>query len=137
VAVDPIQITGLRELNKALKQVDADLPKQTRLALNEGAAIVADEARSKVPRRTGRAASTYRARSTRTAARVAIGGAKAKYVPWLDFGGRTGPDKSVHRQFIKSGRYLFPALERKRPEVLAKLEKAVVAVVEGAGLDVE
>lgn len=133
MAVDPIQITGLRELNKSLKQVDANLPKGTRLALNEGAAIVAQEAARRVPRRTGRAASTYRARSTRTSARVAIGGAKAKYVPWLDFGGTAGTAK---RSFIKSGRYLFPALEKKRPEVLAALEHAVVAVVEGAGLDV-
>lgn len=133
MAIDPIQITGLRQMNKALKQVDTDLPKGTRLALNEGATIVADEARPHVPRRTGRAAATYRARSTRTAARVAIGGAKAPYVPWLDFGGTANTAK---RQFIKSGRYLFPALERKRPEVLAALERAVVAVVEGAGLDV-
>lgn len=133
MAIDPIQITGLRELNKALKQVDRDLPKGTRLALNEGAAVVAREASSHVPRRTGRAASTYRARSTRTASRVAIGGAKARYVPWLDFGGTANTAK---RQFIKSGRYLFPALERKRPEVLAALEHAVVAVVEGSGLDV-
>lgn len=134
MAIDPIQISGLRELNKSLKQVDAELPKMVRLALNEGATLVADEARRHVPRRTGRAANTYRARSTRTAARVAIGGAKAKYVPWLDFGGKT--PSGATRPFFKSGRYLFPALEKERAEVLATLERAVVGVIESSGLDV-
>lgn len=133
---EAIRITGIRELNKALRQINKDLPKRTRLAFNEGAEIVAQEAAAHVPVRTGRAKSTYRARSSQREARVAIGGAKARYVPWLDFGGRTGRGRTAVRPFYKKGRYLFPALDRRRPEILAKLEEGVVGLVEEAGLEV-
>lgn len=134
---ETIRITGLRELNAALKRADTELPKRVRIALNEGAEIVAKGAASVVPRRTGRAAASYKARSTRTAARVAMGGARARYVPWLDFGGKTGRGKSVERTFYKDGRYLFPTLARKRPEVEEKLLAALVGVAEDAGFEAD
>ena len=39
-----IQVTGLREFNRALKSMDAELPKRVRLVLNEAAEVVAGPA---------------------------------------------------------------------------------------------
>jgi hypothetical protein len=131
-----IRVTGLAELNRALRKVDTDLPKQIRLALNQAAEDVAAGARSTVPKRSGKAAASYKARSTRTAARVAMGSARAPYAPWLDFGGKTGKGKSVSRPFYKEGRYLFPALRKQRPQFEQKLLDAVMGVAKDAGFEV-
>jgi uncharacterized membrane protein len=131
-----IHVAGLVELNRALRKVDTELPKRVRLALNEAADDVAAGARSLVPRRSGRAAATYRARSTRTAVRVAMGSARAPYVSWLDFGGRTGKGGSVRRPFYKQGRYLFPALRKQRPQFEDRLLTAVMGVARDAGFEV-
>src|SRR5689334_15341087 len=83
---EPIKITGLAEFNRALRRMSTDLPKALRQAQNEAAGIVVDWARPRVPVRSGRAARSVRASSTRTAARVTGGGARVPYYPWLDFG---------------------------------------------------
>jgi hypothetical protein len=68
-----------------------------------------------VPRRTGRAGGTIKAASTRTEARVSEGGARAPYMPWLDFGGRVGRKNSVKRPFLKEGRYIWKSFGAHRP----------------------
>lgn len=130
-----IRIEGLAQFNKALKQLDGDLPKMTRLAMNKAAGVVINYGQSKIARRTGRASSTIRARSTRTMVRVVEGGPKAQYVPWLDFGGRVGRNRSVVRPFYKQGRYLYPALTERRAEIQQALESALTEVAEKAGLE--
>lgn len=104
-----IRVDGLREFTRDLKRLDDELPKAVRLALNEAGELVIGEAKPRVPTLTGRARGSMRAASTRTAVRVRAGGRRAPYYPWLDFGGRVGRRRSVHRPFIKSGRYLFDA----------------------------
>jgi hypothetical protein len=134
---ETVTITGLRELTKVLRQADTELPKQLRIALNEAAESVAAGARKKVPKRSGRAAASYKARSTRTAARIAIGGRKAPYVPWLDFGGRTGINRSVNRRFYRDGRYLYPTLAEQRPEFIMRLEKVLTDIATEAGFEAQ
>lgn len=132
-----IGVRGLADLNRSLRAVDAQAPKALRLALNEVADLLVVEVRPEVPSVTGRARRSYRARSTRTAARVSMGGRGAEYVPWLDFGGRTGPGRSVARAFYKEGRYLYPTLRKIRPRIETALDRALVDVARGAGLDVD
>lgn len=132
-----VGIDGLAEFNRGLRKLDKDAPKGLRLALNEAADLLIKRTRPEIPRRTGRAANSLVAKSTRTSARVAVGGRRAPYYPWLDFGGRTGPHKSVVRPFYSEGRYLYPTLRRVRPEIEAKLGEALVAVARDAGLDVD
>jgi hypothetical protein len=134
---DQIKITGLREFQAALKSMDADLPKQLRVALNEAAGLVIDYARPRFPRRTGRAAGSLKARSSQRAARVALGGRPAPYAPWLDFGGegrRRG--RPAPRPFIRGGRYVYEGLRVKRDEITEKMTGALTALATGAGLDV-
>lgn len=134
---EPIRIEGLREFQRGLRKMDKDLPKALRIALNEAAQIVVDEARPKVPRRTGRAAASIRVASTRTAARVREGGGRVPYMPWLDFGGRTGRNRSVVRPFYRQGRYVWRAVGARRDDITAAMEKALVGVAQSAGLEVD
>lgn len=132
-----IQITGLAEMSRSLKRIDTEAPKGLRLALNGIADFFIGKVEPLIPRRTGAAAKSLKARSTRTSARIAAGGPRARYYPWLDFGGRVGPKRSVERPFYSEGRYIYPTLRRERPEIEKRLGRALVAVVEGAGLDVD
>lgn len=132
-----VGVGGLSEFNRALRRVDSEAPKALRLALNKAAEFLIDETRKEIPRRTGKAAASLKAKSSRTAVRIAVGGRKAPYYPWLDFGGKTGPNKSVKRRFYREGRYLYPTLAKKRDEFTDVLRKALIDVAEGAGAEVD
>jgi hypothetical protein len=132
-----IEVSGLAQLNKALRRVDADAPKALRLALNGVADDLVKETRPLFPTVTGRAAGTLKAKSTRTSARVSVGSKAARYVPWLIFGGEGRvAGRPGKREFIKEGRWLFPTLVRRREAVSAMLQAALADVATKAGLDV-
>jgi len=102
-----VKVDGLNELTKGLKAIDKDLPKAVRLALNVASESVAKPARGRVPTRSGKAAGSIKAASTRKKSRVRAGGRRAVYYAWLDFGGSVGRSGSIKRQFRKRGRYLY------------------------------
>lgn len=134
---ETVTITGLRELNAALRRVDSELPKGIRLALNAASEELVRQASAKVPKRSGRAAASYKTAATRTAARVRVGGARARYVPWLEFGGEgRRPGRPATRPFISEGRYLYPTLRKMRPDFERGLLEAISEVAATAGLDV-
>jgi hypothetical protein len=134
---DPIAVRGLREFVRDLRKIDAELPKELRLGLNRGAELVAEWARPRIPAQSGKARRSIRATSTRTAAKVTGGGARVPYYPWLDFGGRVGRKRSVHRPFDKHGRAIFPGYTARRDEVQAEIAQALVEVARRAGFDVK
>ena len=134
--IDTVRVEGLAQLNRSLRSISSDAPKALRLAANEAAQIIVDAARAGVPRRTGRAAQSIRAASTRTAARVTSGGKRAPYFPWLDYGGRVGRNNTARRPFIGDGRYVYPAFYANRERFQAVLEAALVKVVSDAGMEV-
>jgi hypothetical protein len=134
---DFIRIDGLADFSRKLRKVDTNLAKGLRLALNDAAGIVVDAARPEIPRRTGRAEASVKARSTRTQARVSGGGNRAPYYPWLDFGGRVGRNRSVERPFLKEGRYIYQGYFDRKEEIADRLQSAIVGVAVAAGLAVE
>jgi hypothetical protein len=134
---EKIQVTGLREFQAALKRMDKDLPKQLRIALNEASGLVVDYAAPRMPTVTGRAKASLKARSSQREARVALGSARARYAPWLDFGGegrRRG--RPPARPFIKDGRYVYQGLKVKRDEITEVMSAALTRLAESAGLEV-
>lgn len=135
---DAIRIEGLREFTRSLKALDRDLPKAVRLALNEAAKLIIGYAQPNVPKRSGRAAGSIRAQSTQTVLRISAGGNRAPYYPWLDFGGRVGPQRSIARAFLPEGRILYPAYFRARDadELSPLLAKVLTQVARDAGLEV-
>jgi hypothetical protein len=132
----PIRVEGLAEFSRNLKKLNGDLPKALRIALNEAADIVVKGARPKVPRRSGRAAASVKARSTRTSSRVVGGSNRVPYYPWLDFGGRVGKGKSVRRPFLKEGRYIYASYFANTDEYGKVLEEALLEVARQAGVEV-
>lgn len=135
---ETIKVDGLKEFIRAIKALDADLPKAVRVGLNEAAAIIVDYAKPKVPRRTGRAAAAIRPQSTAKLVRITEGGKRAPYMPWLDFGGTIRPrGQTKHRPFIKDGRFLYAGLADRREQVLAKVQEVLVAAATSAGVEVD
>ena len=135
-AIDPIHVAGLRDFQSALKQMDGESQKQLRVVLNQASDIVVTYATPKVPARSGRARKSLRAQSSQREAKVMGGSKKVPYYPWLDFGGRVGKKKDVHRPFLKRGRYIYAAYSHQYPEVMEALQAGLAQLAEDAGLTV-
>lgn len=136
MARQTIEVKGIKEFRAALKQMDANLPKQVRVAFNKAAELVVGYAKPKVPHRSGRAAGSLKVRSSQTAARIAAGGRAAPYYPWLDFGGTVGKNDSVKRPFYTEGRYVYPGLRQNREEITQVMSVALADLARNAGLEV-
>lgn len=134
---DAIKIDGLAEFTRNIRKLDSDLGKAVRIALNEAADVVVGYARPRIPRRSGRAQASIKARSTGTAVRVQGGSRRVPYYPWLDFGGRVGRRRSVIRPFLKDGRYIYAAYFDHGDEFTEVLERALVDVARQAGIEVD
>lgn len=130
---DALRIEGLREFQAALKRADGESQKQLRVVLNGAARLVVEGATPRIARRSGRAAASMRAQSQQRVARVKAGGARVPYYPWLDFGGSVGRNKSVHRPFIKAGRYLYPTVRDRRAMIQEELEDGLKRLARNVG----
>lgn len=133
---EPMKIAGLREFQASLKEADGESQKKLRLVLNEAAEIVATGARRRAPVRSGRGRASIKASSSQREARVKEGGAKAAYMPFIDFGGSVGRNKSVKRRYYPEGRLIYPAYGAQRDNIERLLEKRLVELAEDSGLDV-
>ena len=133
-----IAVEGLAEFNRGLRKLDSEAPKQLRIALNGAADLLITRARPKVPSRSGNARASMKAQSTRTSARVSVGGRKAPYFPWLSFGGAGRlPGRPAKRPFIREGRDIYPTLREISPEIERSLQDAIAQVARNAGLEVD
>lgn len=136
---EAIRVDGLKQLVKQIKAIDATVPKAIRVAGNEAAAEVVKDAQSRVPLgpgKGGHAKSSVKAASTQTAVRVKEGGSRYPYMPWLDFGGRVGRNRSVSRPFQRTGRYIWRAYADHKGEIADKYEDALKGVLVDNGWDV-
>jgi hypothetical protein len=132
-----IKIDGLKEFQKAIRAVDADLPKLLRVTFNEAMGLITGYAADHMPRKSGNAVSSLKPRSQQRTARIAMGGRQAPYAPWLDFGGegrRKG--RPPARPFIKQGRYVYKGLAVKHDEITDVMTKGMADIARQAGLDV-
>jgi len=132
-----LEVEGLAQMQRSLRQIGPAAAKGLRLALNEAADLLIDRVRPKIPSRTGAARRSLKARSSQKAVRIAVGGRRAPYYPWLDFGGRVGPGDSVVRPYIADGRYLYPGLRANRDEIQKLIDRRLREVAEDAGLEVD
>ncbi len=133
-----ISVGGLSDLSRSLKAVDAEAPKQIRIAFNKAADLLIDHTKPKIPEITGAARRSLVARSTRTSARVQVGGKKAPWYPWLDFGGQGRiKGRPAPREFIREGRYLYPTLRDIRPLIEKALDDGITQVIRDVGLDLD
>lgn len=132
-----LEVEGLAGVQRSLRQIGPAAAKGLRLALNEAADLLINKVTPQIPSRTGAARRSLKARSSQKAVRIAVGGKRAPYYPWLDFGGRTGRNRSVLRPFKAEGRYLYPGLRANRAEIEKLIERRLREVAEDAGLEVD
>lgn len=134
---ETIKINGLREFQKALRQLDADMPKLLRVTFNGATKLVIDYAAGHMPRRSGDAINSLKPRSSQREARIALGGRRAPYAAWLDFGGEGRiKGRPASRPFIKDGRYVYKGLAVHRDEITELMSKGLADVAREAGLEV-
>ncbi len=139
MGTEAIRVKGLKEFQKSIKEIDKELPKALRVAFNKAADLVTEDAKKRVPTRSGKAARSIKSRSTQVEARV-VGGAKsAPYYPWLDFGGKVGRKKSINRPYKKRGRYLYAAYFQHRDsgDFQDALLSGIREVAADAGLELD
>lgn len=135
MADETIRVAGLKDLQKALRDIDRDLPKELAAGLAEASEIVVRAASAKVPFVSGAARASMKPRKQQRGAAIAVGGTKAPYYPWLEWGGAVGRNRSVKRPFIRKGRYLYPTLAEKSPEVKAKVDEVLERLAIRAGFN--
>ena len=138
-----VKIEGLSELRKSLKSLgEADRLKQVQRALRTGADVVRDDARRRVPSRSGKARASIVSSGGGAAAYVTGGKRSVRYYAWLDFGSRTprrgqtraqGPWKRSGAGPVK-GRFLYPAFDAKREEVAALVQRAIDEAISERGM---
>ena len=141
------QVTGLKEVQAAFRQISGDLPKELRVAMKAIADHVTGKAQQKMPWITGEAMKSLVPHATQRGASIARpeGGApwrgeKADYYPWLDFGGTTGRGHvvrkgggSIIRPFMKGGRYLYPAIAESKDYIADEVDAAIRKTAQEAG----
>jgi hypothetical protein len=135
--VTRIVVQGLREFQQAIDQMDAELVKQMRGAFVEAGGVVIDYATGHMPRKSGAAAASLKARAGQRDLKLSMGGRKAAYAPWLDFGGegkRKG--RPPARPYIRGGRYLYKGLEVRRADIAEIMIGALTKLAHDAGLEV-
>ena len=139
--VQVVRIEGLKEVNRALKDMGNGLDREFKVEAKGVAEIVAREARSNVPTVSGKAKGSIRAGAESKGAYVAGGKKSVPYYSWLDFGSRkplsgrprsVGPWKGSGKGPDK-GRFIYPALTANRGEVEKRTKRAVKVAKKKAG----
>lgn len=96
-----------RDLNRMATEVSGPVFNAMKRAGYWAVQPIVGLTRSELPSDSGDLAGTVRASGTKTGASVRMGRKTVPYAGWIEFGG-SRPDGS-ERQYVKDGRYLFPA----------------------------
>ncbi len=136
-----VQVEGLKEVQKYLKKIGAvEQSKELRTGLREAAKLVGQDARTRVPVKTGRARGSIGWTVNLDGAYVLGGKKQVPYYGWLDFGSRTpvkGRPRSVG-PWKKSGagpfrgRFIYAAIADNEDKIVEMVLDALLAL-EGNG----
>lgn len=131
----PVRARGLDEVRRAFKRAEELTPDLAQEVSKEAAELALSWARGEIPQRTGNAASTLKV--IRLGRQFGLQGGDATtapYYPWLDFGGRVGRRHSVVRQYLDSGRYIYPGFVNTLGQAENVMERALSKMIYRAGL---
>lgn len=134
VAKPRVEIEGLKEIQKKLRDLDPALAKELKQINLAVADMVADIARAEVPVRSGAARSTVKPKGEQRYAVIKAGGRKAPYYPLLDFGGTRGRESKPFRPYIDGGRYIYPTVGRFHDKIVKEYVMALGQLLDKAGL---
>lgn len=124
-----IRLVGLKELSRSLRQVEAGLQKEIGRAFKRAADKVAQDARRRVPKRSGKLAGSIRPFGTQKKAGVRMGRSSVPYAGPIEFGGYP-----ASRPFVPKGRYIYPSFKESMPVVQRDLAKELEGLIKRAGL---
>ena len=128
-----IEVVGLRALNRdlnALTLAGSPFQKAMQQAGAEVAEPIAAMVRSTVPQVTGRLAGTVRVTAPRSGASVWMGSSSVRYAGWVDFGGNRRAPHDSSRDYISTGRYMFPAARALAGAAANDYSQKIAAVLE-------
>ena len=114
-----IQVTGLRQVVRSLEKLGASAA-DLKSAFKRIGTVVANEAKSIVPRRSGRLADSIKPSNTKNKSVVRAGGARVPYAGVIHFGGYHG---------ITAQPFLTEALDHKQGEAKRLMESELGALV--------
>jgi HK97 gp10 family phage protein len=123
ISNDTIAVEGLRDLMRALKEMDKTTRKEVRAKLREVGKIVADEAKSqatsKMTQRSGNLVRSIKVSVTQRSVSIVAGALKrsAKYPSGYNYPKRHEYGSGGKRAFMN------PALEDKQEEVIERFEE--------------
>jgi hypothetical protein len=130
---DRIEVHGLRELRRALKQAEDRSPKELQLANKRAAALVAIEARRRAPTgphqgggNVGSIVASIKSQATTGKGVVAFGGQRAPHAPPTEFGGTLRRHASSSRTRVQKRPFIYPAIEAAQPRVLEEYERSLI-----------
>ena len=125
MAAKAIEVHGLREFRRALREAGQQFPKELRQANKEAAELVAPEVRRRAPKgphegggRVQPIVASVRAGGTQRAGYVAVGGARSPHAPVYEFGGTLRRHASTVRTQVMARPYVYPSVEAKADEVV-------------------
>jgi len=137
-----IQVSGLRELNKALKDLGPEFPKEMRKVNKEVATGVKDHALRNALALGGTAAHiapSLKASGGVNSAAVALGGAAHPAAGGAEFGGQRRPTTQQFKPWRGSGSnagyFLYPAIREDADDIYNDYLGALDDLVKRVGLD--
>jgi phage gpG-like protein len=114
-----VEVHGVRELASGSAHLAQDLAQSAPHSLLDAAGSASEAARGRVPRVSGRLASSVHTGVSRDAAWVGFG-AGLPYAGWIEFGGTRG------RAYVPEGRFLYPAAKDTEQTVTQAAERAAI-----------
>ena len=118
-----------RDLTKAAGDrgvINAAFSKAGKTAMDPIAAAV----RGSLPHVTGRLAGDVRVSATRSGGSLRMGRASLRYAGWVEFGGRRNAPFLSERDYVATGRYLFPAARQLAGEAVDLYSKALQEAID-------
>lgn len=127
-----MQVSGMRELQDALKRLPDKIARNAlRSAVNAGAAVIRNEARARVPTRTGRLRKAIYQRQIRERSGA---GTQTFYVGWRARGtkrsGKSQTHGAFYGRFVEFGTsrmaakpFLRPAFEARKHDAVARIRE--------------
>ena len=130
-----IQIVGGRELRRALKRMDRELPKALGKELKAAGAPIVRDARQRYYRfykqRTGKSPKGIRAAVSRGGVGIKMGSKRYPYLAGQEWGSLGGYPQFPKKK--KEGRFFWPAILDGVGELRPKVEQIVARAAERAG----
>lgn len=137
-----IQVEGLTELQRALKELGGDLPKGLQQANKKVATTVADAARGNAAGAGGvlaHIAPSIKPSAGQKSASVGLGGPAYPMAGGAEFGGRARPTTQQFQPWrgngSSAGYALYPAIRSEAPRIEPEYRKALEDLIRKANLD--